>query len=147
MTIRIGEETDFTGIIEFLNKAGLSTDGLTGRGAGQFILAEDRERLRGCLGMEQYGEAGLLRSLAISPGMGEEDLLAMFKQMVELAANQNVNALYLATNKRTAIPFFEMIGFKRIVKSELPPEFFNSIHVLNVLSVTNSVFLRFSLVK
>jgi N-acetylglutamate synthase-like GNAT family acetyltransferase len=145
LTIRRGEKTDFTKMVEFLTKAGLSTEGLTEELQGGVILAEDREWIRGCLGMEQYGGSGLLRSLAISPGMGEQDLLAMFEQMLLLAAERNITALFLATNKRNAIPFFEMIGFKKIVKNELPSEFFNSIHVLNVLSINNSVFLKYSL--
>ncbi|RHW37181.1 hypothetical protein D1B31_15515 [Neobacillus notoginsengisoli] len=145
LTMRSGERADFARIIEFLEKAGLGTAGVTEETANLFLLAEKDGAIRGSLGIEQYGTFGLLRSLAITPGVNEQELLSMFEQMLLLAKNKGIASLYLATNKREAIPFFEMAGFTMIVRSELPPDFFNSPHVLNILNVDNSVFLKFSI--
>lgn len=143
LMMRRAEESDYAKVIRFLEKAGLGTAGITKESAGLFLLAERDGTIQGSIGIEQYGDSGLLRSLAISPGMNEQALLAMLEQMLILAKNAGMKALYLATNKRNAIPFFEMAGFCMIVRNELPPEFFNSQHVLNILNVNDSIFLRY----
>ncbi|CEG29198.1 GNAT family N-acetyltransferase [Bacillus sp. B-jedd] len=143
LMMRKAEKSDFARVIVFLEKAGLGTAGITEESAGLFLLAEKDGDIQASIGIEQYGDSGLLRSLAISPGMTEQTLLAMLKQMIILANNTGMRALYLATNKRSAIPFFEMAGFSMIVRNQLPPEFFNSPHVLNILNVNDSIFLRF----
>ena len=65
--------------------------------------------------------------------------------MVQLAKEKGMNGLFLATNKSVALPFFELMGFQRVEREELPSEFYHSEHIRHVLNVDNSLFLKFSL--
>jgi len=65
--------------------------------------------------------------------------------MVQLAKEKGMESLFLATNKSVALPFFELMGFQRMNWEELPTDFYHSEHIRHVLSVDNSLFLKFSL--
>ncbi|WP_059171837.1 hypothetical protein [Bacillus sp. FJAT-27445] len=144
LTVRIGERADFDRIVGFLEKAGLGTAGIDEESTRFFLIAEDGAGIKASLGIEQFGKSGMLRSLALSPGIGEHELLLLFGQMLLFAKEEGMKSVYLATNKRSAIPFLEIAGFSMIVKNELPVEFFNSAHVMDILNVDNSVFMKFS---
>ncbi|WP_053368393.1 GNAT family N-acetyltransferase [Bacillus sp. FJAT-27245] len=142
LLLKSGAREDLERIIGFLQKAGLGTAGIDEESAEQFLIAEDDGEIKASLGIMQFGDFGLLRSLALSEGLGGQKLFMLFEQMLLLAKQKGLKAVYLATNKRTAIPFFEMAGFSMIVKSELPEAFFQSPHVMDILNVENSVFMR-----
>lgn len=144
LSLKSGTREDLGRIICFLENAGLGTAGINKESAEHFLIADDEGGIKACLGIELYGDAGLLRSLALSDGLGGRKLFLLFEQMLLLSKEKGLKAVYLATNKRSAIPFFEMAGFTMIVKSELPGAFFRSEHVMDILNVENSVFLKFS---
>jgi amino-acid N-acetyltransferase len=95
--------------------------------------------------MEAFTEFGLLRSLVVSPGQAEKEIFILFEQMMQLAKEKGMKGLFLATNKSVALPFFEIMGFQRIDRAEIPREFYQSEHIRHVLNVDNSIFLKFSL--
>ena len=101
--------------------------------------------LRGTLGMEAIKEFGLLRSLAVTKGQADKDILLLFNQMLQLAKEKGLSGLFLATNKGAALGFFELLGFKPVDRDHLPAEFYRSEHIRHVLNVDNSLFLKFSL--
>jgi amino-acid N-acetyltransferase len=86
-----------------------------------------------------------LRSLVVTPGQAEKEIFVLFDQMVQLAKEKGMKGLFLATNKSVALPFFELLGFKRIEQAKLPSEFYQSEHIRHVINVDNSLFLKFSL--
>lgn len=144
--IRKAEKEDLEGLREFLTRAKLGTDGLNEESMGSFLLLEDDAgNLKGTLGMDVYGEFGLLRSLVVSAGQAEKEILTLFDRMVALAKEKGLTGLFLATNKSAALPFFELMGFKKIGRGELPVAFYQSEHIRQVLNVDNSLFLRFNL--
>jgi N-acetylglutamate synthase-like GNAT family acetyltransferase len=131
---------------EFLSRANLGTEGLTEETIEYFLLLEtEAGALKGTLGMEAFAEYGLLRSLVVTPGQAEKEIFVLFDQMVQLAKEKGMNGLFLATNKSVALPFFELMGFQRVDREELPTEFYHSDHIRHVLNVDNSLFLKFSL--
>jgi len=144
--IRRANREDLGSLRAFLARAGLGTDGLTEETIDYFLLLEQEDgRLKGSLGMEAFTEFGLLRSLVVSPGQAEKEIFVLFDQMVQLAKEKGMNGLFLATNKSVALPFFELMGFQRVEREELPSEFYHSEHIRHVLNVDNSLFLKFSL--
>ncbi|MDQ1143548.1 N-acetylglutamate synthase-like GNAT family acetyltransferase [Bacillus sp. SORGH_AS 510] len=144
--IRRASKEDVENVREFLSRAGLGTDGLTDETVDHFLLLENEDgSLRGSLGMEGFGEDGLLRSLVVSPGQADKEIFVLFDQMVQLAKEKGMRSLFLATNKSVALPFFELMGFKRVEREQLPSGFFQSEHIRHVLNVDNSLFLKFSL--
>ena len=70
------------------------------------------------MGLERYGDVGLLRSLAVSPeargkGLGGE----LVQAVMDRAREKNMRALYLLTE--TAENFLSRFGFERIPRARL----------------------------
>lgn len=144
--IRKAGKEDLDGLKEFLSRANLGTDGLNEETVGSFLLLENENGdLKGSLGMEVCEEYGLLRSLVVSAGQAEQEIFLLFDQMVALAKEKGLASLFLATNKGGALPFFELMGFEKVGRGELPVGFYQSEHIRQVLNVDNSVFLKFNL--
>jgi N-acetylglutamate synthase-like GNAT family acetyltransferase len=143
--IRMATEQDLPNLVNFLEKANLGTEGVK-ETVEYFLLMEDENgSLRATLGVEPFGENGLLRSLVISAGMKENEILALFEQILRLTKEKNISNLFLATNKHTSVPFFEMLGFSTIEEEDLPEVLYQSEHIKNILTVDNSVFLKFQM--
>jgi N-acetylglutamate synthase-like GNAT family acetyltransferase len=143
--IRMATEQDLPNLVNFLEKANLGTEGVK-ETVEYFLLMEDENgSLRATLGVEPFGENGLLRSLVISAGMKENEILTLFEQILRLTKEKNLSNLFLATNKHTSVPFFEMLGFSTIEEEDLPEDLYQSEHIKNILTVDNSVFLKFQM--
>lgn len=144
--IRRASKQDLARVKEFLMRAKLGMDGLTEETVDYFLLLEDEDgTIKGSLGMEVVEEYGLLRSLVVSPGQAQKDILMLFNQMLQLAKEKGLNSLFLATNKSVALPFFELLGFQQLEQEELPEALTHSEHIRHVLNVDNSLFLKFSM--
>lgn len=140
--IRMATEQDLPNLVGFLEKANLGTEGLA-ESVNYFLLMEDESgSLRATLGVEPFGENGLLRSLVVTAGMKENEILVLFERILRLTKEKNISSLFLATNKATSVPFFEMLGFSTVDEAELPVDLFESEHIKNILGVDNSVFLK-----
>ncbi|HWA12811.1 MAG TPA: arsenic resistance N-acetyltransferase ArsN2 [Burkholderiales bacterium] len=86
---------------------------------GHFVVAHDGAGLVACGGLELYGPAALLRSLAVKPAhqgrrLGHE----MVMRLVTLALNEEVGELGLLTEG--AEPYFRRFGFKTVSREALP---------------------------
>jgi N-acetylglutamate synthase-like GNAT family acetyltransferase len=144
--IRKADKQDLGNLTAFLTKANLGTDGVTEETVGYFLLLEDLDgNIKGSLGMEAFADFGMLRSLVVSPGQAEKEIFILFTHMLKLAKEKEMASLYLATNKGVAVPFFELLGFQRVEREEIPSEFHSSDHIRHILNVDNSLFLKFSL--
>ena len=144
--IRKAGKEDLDKLREFLERANLGTDGVNEESIGCFLLLEDEEgALQGTLGMEAYTNFGMLRSLVVTSGQAQKEIFVLFDQMVQLAKEKGMQSVFLATNKSATLPFFELMGFQRIGRGDLPQEFYGSKHIRHVLNVDNSLFLKFSL--
>ncbi|WP_163182630.1 GNAT family N-acetyltransferase [Neobacillus sedimentimangrovi] len=144
--IRKANSRDLNTLKEFLTRANLGTEGLTEEMIDGFLMLENEKgELIGSLGMEVYEKYGMLRSLVVTTGHAEKDIFVLFDQIVQLAKEKGLKSLFLATNKKGALPFFLLMGFVNIEREELPEEFYRSEHIRQVLNVDNSLFLKFNL--
>lgn len=144
--IRCAKKEDLGTLREFLTRANLGCEGLTDETIEYFLLLEEEDgSLKGTLGMEVFANCGLLRSLIVSPGQAEKDIVLLITQMMQLAKEKGLRSLFLATNKGVALPFFELLGFERVERAELPVGIYSLEHIRHVFNVDNSVFLKFSL--
>ena len=112
--IRDASDADWTAIADLLTASDLPRDGADAHLA-RFIVAERDERIVGCACVEPYGDAGLLRSVAVAAsergrGVGE----ALTACAAERAATRGMTALYLLTT--TASRFFARLGFVVIAR-------------------------------
>lgn len=143
--VKYAEQSDVNRVTEFLKEANLSTDGVA-EAIDYFILMEDAQgELKAGIGVEPHGDCGLLRSLAMKSETAQEDLLYLLQQIFALAKEKELSSLFLASNKRSTLQFFLLIGFKQVEQAELPANLLESKHIQHILSVDNSFFLQFSI--
>jgi len=110
---------DLDSLTALLDVGKLPTDGL-GDHLQTTLVARDAAGIIGCVALEPYGKAALLRSLAVAPsrrghGVGQHLTLAA----LDLARQRRVAAVYLLTT--TAADFFARhFGFQPIGRAEVP---------------------------
>lgn len=129
----------------FLNKANLSTDGVNEAIEYFLIMENDFGNIIGTLGIEPLGKMGLLRSLAVTADVTEKDLFILFEQIYILAKDRKLETLYLATNKKSSLELFRLMGFTEEEMISLPNALYESEHVKHILTVDNSFFLKLSI--
>lgn len=145
MTVRPAVAEDMKRIILFLRKAGLETAGAESVSENFLILEDKIGNIQGTLGMEQIGKYGLLRSFAVSRKVIEQDLLALFQGILNLAKRKALENVYLAVNKPTMAKLFTMFGFAIQEKSSLPDELWKSSHAKQIYTVDNVLFMMLNL--
>ncbi len=84
-----------------------------------FLTAKQNGRLAGAVGLEVYGESGLLRSLVVDSVCREQGLgIKLCEQIFTYAQEKSVKELYLLTT--TAVDFFPKLGFSVIDRDRVP---------------------------
>jgi amino-acid N-acetyltransferase len=111
--------TDFDTVIDLLNKSDLPNTDLDASKMSTFILAKDSNNTIGCIGLETFGEDGLLRSLVVDNnyrnfGIGSK----LTDRLIALAVQRGVKKLHLLTN--TAETFFAKKGFHKTERNLAP---------------------------
>jgi amino-acid N-acetyltransferase len=109
---------DLPVVLEFLKTFKLPTAGVNDQ-FQNFMLEFENDTLLGCAGLEVYGNAGLLRSVAVnsrrrSNGIGSR----LVNVILENAKKQKLSSLTLLTE--TATDYFPKFGFKRVARAEIP---------------------------
>jgi amino-acid N-acetyltransferase len=110
---------DLPEILSLLDAAGLPVADLTADSQVEFLIARRAQRLVGVVGLERFGEVGLLRSLAVDAehqrqGMG----LALTRALEAHAASMGISSLVLLTE--TASGFFLRHGYEAIPRAGAP---------------------------
>lgn len=86
-----------------------------------FFVAAEGGDIIGVAGMEVYGNYGLLRSVAVSPGYrGRGIALKLVSQIESAGKSKGLSALYLLTE--TAADYFKNNGFIQISRDQAPAE-------------------------
>lgn len=85
-----------------------------------FFVARNNGKILGCIGLEKYGNDGLLRSFAVDPeqqnkGIGKE----LYKNLLTYAVSNRIRTIHLLTN--TARDYFGRIGY-RLADRNLAPQ-------------------------
>ena len=128
-----------------LQECGLPVSDITSTHLEHFFACGDRSGLFGVVGLELYGDAALLRSLAVSPkhrntGLGKQ-LVALAEQY---ALAQGVRAIYLLTT--TADKFFTRLGYSSMSRSQAPSAIQGTVEFSH-LCPSSSVFMVKQLVS
>ncbi len=140
--IRSANKEDLPKLEAFLTEAGVSPQGLA-ESVENFSLMENQNgQLKACLGVEPVDKAGLLRSFVVSPQIAQPDLMLLFKRAFLTAKSQELEELYLVTNKMSAVSFFGSLGFEMVNQSEIPESLLEKNHLKQVLTVDNSAIMK-----
>jgi amino-acid N-acetyltransferase len=124
MTIPLVEgatPADWPAIADLLASADLPLDGARDAfAAGVAVVARDGEGgAAGAAAVEPYGEAGLLRSVAVAVDLRGTGIGRALVEAAEArAAAAGIGELYLLTE--TAADWFPRLGYERIAREDVP---------------------------
>lgn len=123
-----------------LRAAGLPPDGLADQFPGGYAVAERERTLVGAVGIERYGDDGLLRSAVVAPewrgpGLGER----LVRERLAWAAGRGLGAVYLLTN--TAAGYFPRLGFRPVDRASVPAAVRASLQFASVCPATAAVMV------
>jgi len=125
ISIRAARQDDFQTFARLLEEAHLPLDGVKEH-YSTFLVAEDDGILVGGIGLELYGEIGLLRSAVVGEDLRNKGVGSLlYQSLLSLARVKNVKKLLLLTT--TAEKYFERKGFRRIDRSAVSGEVVNSV--------------------
>ncbi len=135
MTFRAGEKNDINMIKSLLKSADLPYEDID-LARQDFIVIVQGTKIIGTVGLETYGESGLLRSLAVEDafrgfGLGR----ALAREMIGHAKDSGIKQLYLLT--MTADRFFEKEGFERISRESVPGAVKNTTEFMSICPVSS----------
>jgi amino-acid N-acetyltransferase len=117
--IREAIPSDYHGLVALVRAAGLPLDGLD-HALGTAVVARDGTELVGCAALEIYGDAALLRSVAVADQRRGEGIGQRVSQAVlDLARRRGARRIYLLT--QTAEGFFPRFGFRRVTRDSVDP--------------------------
>lgn len=120
MRIRDVRTDDLETVCALLTASALPTEGVADQFEKGFAVAEAAGHIVGVAGLEIYGDAGLLRSVAVAEssrgsGIGED----LVEDRIRAAERMKLRDIYLLTT--TAASFFEKRGFVRIDRADAAP--------------------------
>lgn len=117
--IRAANASDVAGIRALLLQNGLPVADLE-TSAIAFFVAEEGDGLAGVVGIEVFGEAALLRSLAVAPDRRQAGLGQALVAEAEAYAREIAGARELLLLTTTAAPFFAKRGYAAIDRQTAP---------------------------
>lgn len=118
-TIFRASESELPELLALLERCGLPEAGLRQHRA-TVLVARMGERLAGSAALELYGQAALLRSVAVAPEMRGQGLgRRLVEAALDLARQHGVVRVYLLTE--TAAGYFQRFGFHTISRAEVEP--------------------------
>ena len=107
-------------IIAILESEGLPAGDLP-QTLDTFLIATGDNDLNGVIGLEVYGDYGLLRSLAVKLAFRNRNIAGKLVAQIEtLATSKGLKSIFLLTE--TAPDYFARKGYEKITRSEVPEE-------------------------
>jgi len=110
---------DWPKVKALLRESGLPYEDIKTPQLKHFLVIRDGERISGVVGIDLYGAAALLRSLAVAPNYRRFSFASnLLAKIEEYAKAKGAEALYLLT--MTAAGFFEKRGYQKIDRKGVP---------------------------
>lgn len=136
--LRPARAGDHHAVIELLEANKLPVAGVPGS-LEHFIVAEADGRTVGTIGLERYGQYGLLRSAAVAAdwqgrGVGR----ALVNRLLAHSKELGLSAIYLLTT--TADGYFPAFGFNAVSRSNVPAEVQESVEFTSACPSSAAVF-------
>jgi amino-acid N-acetyltransferase len=119
MIIRRGRAQDLGAVSSWLRAAGLPTADLTAAHLEDFLVAEEGGTPVGTVGLERFGDTGLLRSLVVEPGARGNDVgRQLVMALEEHGLSRHVSELWLLTIDADA--YFSALGYEMQDRRKAP---------------------------
>ena len=106
-----------------------------------FFVAMEGGKLVGAIGLELYGNYGLLRSMVVGKAHRNRNIASQLLQVLEqYAKDKGSNAIYLLTE--TASQYFERKNYRQVSREDVPNELQGSSEFSHVCPVTAVVMKK-----
>lgn len=117
-TVRQGKMDDNPVIKRFIEQSEATYDK-----DSLFILVENEEKeMLSVIGLHKCEQIGFLRSFVFSPAFPVDKLPMFFERVLMVVKENGCQSLFLASNKKQTISFFELFGFKEIDQEDMPDD-------------------------
>jgi amino-acid N-acetyltransferase len=127
-------------IISLLEKENLPKDDLPAA-LENFFIAKDDDKIVGAIGLERYGNCGLLRSMVVDQQYRNRHIATELVQVLEAhATTLGVDEIFLLTE--TAASYFSKKGYQQISREEVPLEVQSSSEFSLVCPVSATVMRK-----
>ncbi|MDT8860446.1 hypothetical protein N0O92_09380 [Alkalihalobacillus sp. MEB130] len=127
IVVRKAKMKDMLPIQRLVAKAGLRDEGIEQYIESFLVVEDEDENLIGTVGIEQYEENGLLRSLVLDSPIWNAKLSLEFLQLtLKYAEEQRMDTVYLCAKGTNAL--FHQLGFREVEKEDVPEPVKNSSH-------------------
>lgn len=128
------EPSDLDGILQLLKDSHLPTDGVADH-MHHFLTIRRGIRLIGCAGLEIYGHAALLRSVAVEGKWRNQSFgFTLVNAALDWARGLGVRQVFLLTE--TAAPYFQKIGFRPITRTSVDPGVQTSVEFVSACPIS-----------
>ncbi|WP_064091944.1 GNAT family N-acetyltransferase [Rossellomorea aquimaris] len=139
--IRQATYEDINEIVAFLLKAGLSTEGIKDSIDCFLVVEDSHKNVIGTLGIEVQDKTGLLRSLVVTSSFDSEELFALFQEILKLAKEKELSRLYLISNRKASLTFFDLLGFQQEHNASVD-ELNSFVHAKKLSTVDNCIIMK-----
>jgi amino-acid N-acetyltransferase len=127
ISFQAASPSDWNEIRNLLTASGMQVQGALNH-LNNFVLATENGRAVGAIGMEIYGDIGLVRSLVVASNMrGKAIGKRLVKHLIERARARQLSALYLLTGR--VDPLFERFGFEKMARADMPTKLYVSVEL------------------
>lgn len=139
--ITTARSADLVDVQRLLDAAKLPHQDVTAAMLSNYLLARRGRVLIGVIGLEPYGSVGLLRSLAVAGeergrGLG----IALTRALERRAGDLGIKDLYLLTT--TAEGFFGRLGYRRVPRTDAPPEIQGTTEFRELCAESSALMVR-----
>ena len=136
--IRGARAEDREAVAALLERTALPPDGLDDQFGDAYAVAVGGGEIVAAAGVEVYGSAGLLRSVAVDPAWQGRGLgVRLTQERLRWAGERGLETIYLLTN--TAAGYFPRLGFAPVPREEVPAEVQGSLQFASVCPSTAAV--------
>ncbi|MFN8474960.1 MAG: arsenic resistance N-acetyltransferase ArsN2 [Anaerolineae bacterium] len=142
MSVTIGpaRPEDFPAVLALLERSHLPPDGLADH-RDALLVAREGDAVVGSAALEVYGDAALLRSVAVDErlrghGLGQR----LTDAALEMARERGIHEVYLLTE--TAADFFPRFGFRPVDRTDVAAEVQQSVEFTSACPVSALVMSR-----
>jgi amino-acid N-acetyltransferase len=119
LNVLAAADADLPDILALLRSAGLPVADIKAESHPEFLVVRRAGRVIGVVGLERFGEFGLLRSLAVSADHQRRGLgLALIEALEAQAFATGMSSLVLLTEG--AEDFFSRLGYQAITRAQAP---------------------------
>ena len=119
ITYKLAQKEDIEKIKDLLINAELPVADIDESKINFILAVSEKSELAGCIGVEQYGTDGLLRSFAVASGYRSKGLgRDLLSRLFSLSSEYGIVNLHLLTT--TAEQYFTHAGFYSLPREEAP---------------------------